>query len=160
MLEHVGVENYGTLGAVIDRCLSVRGLGLIHSIGRAYPGQMDAWTEKRIFPGAHPPTLAEMESIFAPSRLSVLDVENLRMHYARTCQDWLARYESRIDDVVRMFDADFARAWRLYLAASASAFLSSSLQLYQVLFASGRNNDVPLSRAYVYAAELGEPGAG
>ena len=37
---------------------------------------------------------------------------------------------------------------------------ASSIQLYQVLFASGRNNDVPLSRAYVYAAELGEPGAG
>ena len=155
MLEHVGVENYRRLGAVVDRCLSNRGLGLIHSIGRAYPGRMDAWTERRIFPGAHPPTLAEMESIFAPFRLTVLDVENLRMHYARTCQDWLHRYEARIDDVVRMFDADFARAWRLYLAASAAAFLANSLQLYQVLFASGQNNDVPLTRDYVYAAQAG-----
>ncbi len=34
MLEHVGVANYGQLGALVDRVLTPEGRGLIHSIGR------------------------------------------------------------------------------------------------------------------------------
>ena len=57
MLEHVGVENYATLGAVIRRALQGRGRGLIHSIGRNYPAPLHPWIERRIFPGAYPPSL-------------------------------------------------------------------------------------------------------
>lgn len=31
--------------------------------------------------------------VFEPAGLSVLDVENLRLHYARTLEHWQARYE-------------------------------------------------------------------
>ncbi len=33
-----------------------------------------------------------------------------------------------------MFDADFVRAWRLYLCGSIAAFTEGQLQLFQVLF--------------------------
>ena len=56
MLEHVGVENYETWAAVIRRALGGRGRGLIHSIGRNYPAPLQPWIEKRIFPGAYPPS--------------------------------------------------------------------------------------------------------
>ena len=160
MLEHVGVEHYGDLAAVIARCLSPQGLGLLHSIGRSQPCRMDPWIERRIFPGAHPPTLSEMDGIFAPYRLAVLDVENLRMHYARTCRDWRQRFEACFEQVCQRFDARFARAWRLYLAGSEAAFVSGNLQLFQVVFAPAHNNEVPWTRAYVYPG-VGEqrPGA-
>lgn len=150
MLEHVGVDNYQALGGVIDRCLKADGRGLIHSIGLNFPRPMDAWTERHIFPGANPPSLAQMMQIFEPSDFSVLDVENLRMHYAKTLEHWLSRYEDNIDLVTEMFDTEFARTWRLYLAGSLTAFRSGGMQLFQVLFSRGGNNDVPWTRKYMY----------
>jgi cyclopropane-fatty-acyl-phospholipid synthase len=150
MLEHVGVENYRQLGKVAQGVLGDNGRGLIHSIGRNYPAQLHPWIEQRIFPGACPPSLAEMTQIFEPWDLSVLDVENLRLHYARTLLDWLGLFETNVDRVRGMFDEKFVRMWRLYLAGSAAAFTTGTLQLFQVLFATSRNNNVAMTRDHLY----------
>ena len=139
--------------ALIDDVLTPSGRGLIHTIGRNRPMPLDPWIDKRIFPGAYPPGLSEMMQIFEPWRLSVLDVENIRMHYVRTLEHWLERYERAMDQVVGMFDERFARMWRLYLAGSIAAFAVGSLQLFQVVFARETNNDVPWTRAYMYRDE-------
>jgi cyclopropane-fatty-acyl-phospholipid synthase len=151
MLEHVGVANYTTLGEVARRALSGRGRGLIHSIGRNHPAPLQAWIEKRIFPGAYPPSLSEMSQIFEPTNLSVLDVENLRLHYAQTLRHWLALFEGASERVREMFDERFVRMWRLYLAGSVAGFTTGTLQLFQVLFAPGESNDIPWTRADIYA---------
>ena len=153
MLEHVGTEHYRELGAVIDRSLRDSGRGLIHSIGLNYPRHMDAWTERHIFPGACPPTLAQMMQIFEPFDFSVLDVENLRLHYARTLEHWLQRYEDNAGRVSEMFDAAFVRAWRLYLAGSLTAFRSGGMQLFQVTFTRPDQNQLPWTRQYLYTGE-------
>lgn len=152
MLEHVGVDNYRALGGVIDRTLRPGGRGLVHSIGRNRSRMMNPWIDRRIFPGAHPPSLREMMNIFEPWNLSVLDVENLRLHYAKTLEHWLERFESRRDTVREMFDERFVRAWRLYLAGSIAAFRTGSLQLFQVVFRHGDDNALPWSREHVYAS--------
>jgi cyclopropane-fatty-acyl-phospholipid synthase len=151
MLEHVGVENYGTLGKVIGRCLAPDGLGLLHTIGRNAPGPLNGWIERRIFPGAYPPSLGEMMAIFEPLRFSVLDVENLRLHYAQTLRDWRERYTANLDTIHAMYDLPFTRAWDLYLAGAIAGFSTGSLQLYQVVFARGRSNAVPATRAHLYS---------
>lgn len=150
MLEHVGTDHYQELGAVIDRSLKRSGRGLIHTIGLNYPRPMDAWTERHIFPGACPPSLAQMMQIFEPFDFSVLDVENLRLHYARTLEHWLQRYENNIEHVTEMFDAKFARAWRLYLAGSLTAFKAGGMQLFQVSFARADQNHIPWTRQHLY----------
>ena len=150
MLEHVGREQYRTLGQVIDRCLRENGRGLVHSIGRNKPGLMNAWIEKRIFPGAYPPSLMEMMNIFEPNGLSVLDVENIRLHYAKTLEHWLTRFDEHEDSIRPMFDDGFVRAWRLYLAGSIAAFTTGHLQLFQVLFSREHCNELPWSRAHLY----------
>ncbi|MES1981901.1 MAG: cyclopropane-fatty-acyl-phospholipid synthase family protein [Pseudomonadota bacterium] len=150
MLEHVGVANYRELGAVIDRCLKPNGRGLIHTIGLNFPRPMDAWTERHIFPGANPPSLAEMMSIFEPYNFSVLDVENLRPHYAKTLEHWLHRFEENSAQVAEMFDNEFVRSWRLYLAGSLAAFKNGGMQLFQVAFNRAGNNQIPWSRQYLY----------
>src|SRR6185437_9847412 len=93
MLEHVGRENYLRLGQLVRRSLTSQGRGLIHSIGRNRPAPLHPWIERRIFPGAYAPSISEMMQIFEPSNLSVLDIENIRLHYARTLRHWLERYE-------------------------------------------------------------------
>ena len=150
MLEHVGPENYGALGRVIDGCLAPRGTGLIHTIGRNRPEAMNGWIERRIFPGAQPPSLGEMMAIFEPGGFSVLDVENLRLHYAETLRHWMARYLAAFDQVQAARGAGFARVWHLYLAGSTAAFTTGCMQLFQVLFARAGNNDLPASRRHLY----------
>jgi cyclopropane-fatty-acyl-phospholipid synthase len=151
MLEHVGPANYEALGDVARRAIGEHGRGLIHSIGRNRPAQLQPWIEKRIFPGAYPPALSEMSRIFEPWDLSVLDVENLRLHYAQTLRHWLANYELASERVRAMFDERFVRMWRLYLAGSVAAFTTGTLQLFQVVFAPKANNDIPWTRAHLYA---------
>ncbi len=150
MLEHVGPGNYRSLGRLIDSLLTPSGRGLIHTIGRDRPERLNPWIDKRIFPGAYPPTLRQMTDIFEPNRLSVLDVENIRLHYAETLRAWLERYEGNVDKVRALFDETFVRAWRLYLAGSIMAFMHGKLQLFQVLFARSGFNDVAQTRAHVY----------
>jgi cyclopropane-fatty-acyl-phospholipid synthase len=139
------------LGSVIARSLTGAGRALIHSIGRNRPESLHPWIEKRIFPGAYPPSLGEMMQIFEPASLSVLDVENLRLHYARTLRHWLERYERVADKVRSLFsDESFVRMWRLYLSGSIAAFETGILQLFQVLVTKQDNNAIPLTREYMY----------
>ena len=91
-----------------------------------------------------------MMDIFEPNDLSVLDIENLRLHYALTLKHWLGRFEAHRDTVSKMMSEEFVRAWRLYLAGTAAAFRSGNLQLFQVVFARTRDNEISWSRQHVY----------
>lgn len=147
MLEHVGLADYDAFGRVLERSLTESGRGLLHFIGRNQPGELNPWIRRRIFPGAYPPALPEVfERVLEPWNLSVLDVENLRLHYASTLDHWRRRFESASDDVRRMFDETFVRAWRLYLAGSQAAFTTGTMQLFQVVFARGSSNAIPWTR--------------
>lgn len=151
MLEHVGPDHYHELGQVIERSLTEEGLGLIHTISQNRATPMNPWFLQRIFPGSYPPTLREMMAIFEPFNFSVLDVENLRLHYAKTCEHWLERFEQHLDLIGEMFDQTFIRAWRLYLSGCIANFSIGELQLYQVVFSRPANNLVPWTRSYLTA---------
>jgi cyclopropane-fatty-acyl-phospholipid synthase len=150
MLEHVGPENFRQLGDVIYRSLKPEGLALLHTIGRNIATPIDRWTEKRIFPGGCPPSLRQMMDIFETHDFSVLDIENLRLHYARTLECWRDNFESHADQIEQMFDAPFVRMWRLYLNASIATFRTGGMQLFQTVIAHGQNNSVPWTRADLY----------
>jgi cyclopropane-fatty-acyl-phospholipid synthase len=149
MLEHVGPDHYLELGRVIDRSLKDRGVGLIHTIGQNQATPMSPWFLKRMFPGSYPPTIREMMAIFEPFDFTVQDVENLRLHYARTCEHWLGRFEQNLDLIREMFDERFIRTWRLYLSGCIANFYIGTLQLFQVVFSRHTNNSVPWTRAHL-----------
>jgi cyclopropane-fatty-acyl-phospholipid synthase len=138
MLEHVGPDSYPAMGAVIHRAVGDTGRGLVHFIGRNYSQHFSRWIRKRIFPGAHAPSLREAMHLFENWDYAVLDVENLRLHYARTLEHWLERFDKSSERISNMFDASFERAWRLYLAGSIAGFQSGSLQLFQIVFAGSK----------------------
>lgn len=147
MLEHVGAPDYPILGRVIDRSLTDRGRGLLHFIGRNQPAPLNPWIRRRIFPGAYAPTLREVfDQVLEPHALSVLDVENLRLHYAKTLEHWRRRFNNTGSQVATMFDETFVRAWQLYLAGSQASFTTGWMQLFQVLFARGGSNAIPWTR--------------
>jgi cyclopropane-fatty-acyl-phospholipid synthase len=131
MLERVGSSHYADLGHLIHRSLGESGRGLLHFIGRNSPAPLSAWIRKRLFPGAYTPTLREVMEVFEPWDLSVCDVENLRLHYAKTLEHWLSRFERSAHQVSAMFDEKFMRTWRLYLAGSLAAFRVGTMQLFR-----------------------------
>ena len=153
MLEHVAICDYEELGQIVKSCLKPDGRGLIHAIGRTAKGPMNAWIERRIFPGARPPALSQMMQIFEPNNLAVYDVENLRLHYSRTLEMWVQRYEEHIEEITEMMDEEFVKTWSLYLYGSIAAFNSGELQLFQVVFHNAESHNVPWSRHYIYDAD-------
>jgi cyclopropane-fatty-acyl-phospholipid synthase len=153
MLEHVGRACYPEIGAVIHRSLKPEGRGLLHFIGRNYPRPLNSWIHRHIFPGAYPPTLREIADIFEPWDFSIIDIENLRLHYAVTLAHWLERFEGATIQIKKMFDEQFVRTWRFYLAGSQATFLSGYLQLFQVTFTRSTNNQIAWTREHLYQIE-------
>jgi cyclopropane-fatty-acyl-phospholipid synthase len=78
--------------------------------------------------------------------LSVLHVENLQLHYAKTIGLLAAALDSSADQVARIFDDTFVRAWRLYLAGW-EAFTTGRVQLFHVVFAPGKQQRDPARSA-------------
>ncbi len=153
MFEHVGKKYYPIFFRRVKQLLKEGGVGLLHSIGKDAASPSDPWTMKYIFPGGYIPTLAEMTEGAGKVGFSVLDVENLRLHYAKTLDRWTENYERNIDKVKKMFDESFVRRWRLFLVSSAAGFRYSQTRLFQMVFSNGLNNDLPLTRDHIYDHE-------
>ena len=150
MLEHVGARQYDQFGRTCDRCLKSHGRGLIQTIGQNVPEATNPWIDKYIFPGGYLPSPTQLMTIFETGRFSVLDVENLGWHYARTLAHWLARFNYSEREVAGMFDARFVRLWRLYLTGSMVAFSTGVLQLFQVVFSRPPAAPIRWTRAGLY----------
>ena len=152
MLEHVGRRSYAALADVLRRTVKRSGgRGLLHFIGRDVPRPLNAWIRRRIFPGAYVPTLAEVtRDIVAPADMSVVDVENLRLHYARTLAHWSERFAAARERVRGASGEEFCRAWELYLAGSEAAFRTGWMQLFQVVFAPRESTPPFFTRAPLY----------
>jgi cyclopropane-fatty-acyl-phospholipid synthase len=162
MLEHVGLDHFQEFSEIIHRSIGDTGRGLLHFIGRNYPAVFSRWIRKHIFPGGFVPSLRQSLKVLEPKNYSILDVENLRMHYAKTLEHWLERFEKSRHQVTGMYDSRFVRAWRLYLAGSIAAFRGGHLQLFQILFTGSQREPIFWTRDPLYAEsnaelEVGEP---
>jgi cyclopropane-fatty-acyl-phospholipid synthase len=159
MLEHVGLAHYESLAQVLRRVVRrAGGRGLLHFIGRDAPRPLNAWTRRRIFPGGYPPTLAQVaDHVLTPAGMSIVDVENLRLHYARTVAHWCERFKNVKENVRAEYGASFQRAWELYLAGSQAAFATGWMQLFQIVFVPLQAAPPYWTRAEMYAESATEP---
>ena len=150
MFEHVGKQFIPTFMEKAKSLLKRKGIGLLHTIGeeRSMPG--DPWTLKYIFPGGYIPSLDEIVRTMGETGLVPTDIENLRLHYARTVEEWCTRFEAQAKTVEAMFDASFVRMWRMFLNGCVVNFRYGNPRLYQVLFTNGLNNALPFTREYMY----------
>ena len=127
-------------------------LKAIRRFGTPLPGLTRKQADERMFPpGQHGARLKRQRKSAYRERLE--KKQKLRLHYARTLEHWLGRFERNAERVEEMFDVNFTRAWRLYLGGSIAAFTAGTLQLFQVAFARDANNDLPWSREHLYQSE-------
>ena len=148
MVEHVGRENYQLFIDCVRNVMKPGGLFLLHFISglKEHPG--DPWIKKYIFPGGVIPSLREILTCAAERNFHTIDVENLRQHYNRTLLCWVKNFHEHADEVREIFDERFIRMWDLYLSACAATFHNGIIDLHQILFTNGINNDLPLVRWY------------
>ena len=105
---------------------------MIHFIGHVGEFDTEYWIRKHIFPGGWIPSLARAIECMEQSGLEVLDVENLRRHYALTLDAWAERFDANWDAIhaldPKRFDEYFRRKWRTYLWSCAEMFRSPNGQ--------------------------------
>lgn len=148
MVEHVGREKYPLFMDCVRKVMNPGGLFLLHFISGLKEHTGDPWIKKYIFPGGTVPSLREMLSCAAENDFHTMDVENLRLHYNRTLLCWERNFKEHIDVIREMFDEKFVRMWDLYLSSCAATFHNGIIDLHQVLFTQGINNQLPLKRWY------------
>lgn len=150
MLEHVGRSNYDLFFENINAVLKKGGLFLLHYISGLKESEGDAWIKKYIFPGGVIPSFREIIEISADYNYHTIDVESLRLHYTKTLLHWAKNFDDNIDEVKKMFDEKFIRMWRMYLYSCAASFNNGVIDLHQILFVKGVNNNLPMTREYMY----------
>ncbi len=157
-LEHAGRDRLPQVVRAHADALKPGGLGVIHFIGHVGDFATEFYIRKHIFPGGWIPSLSQAIDWMERCGLEVLDVENLRRHYALTLDAWAERFDANWDvihalDPVR-FDERFRRTWRTYLWACAEMFRSkhSRTHLFQVTVSKGNvpAGGYPMSRAFLY----------
>ena len=150
MFEHVGKGFMPEFMEKTRALLKPGGIGLLHTIGKERNTPGDPWTMRYIFPGAYIPILDHVIRTMGRKGLVPVDIENLRLHYAATLDEWGKRFEANVQKIEEMFDWRLARMWRMFLYGSAAAFRWGHIRLYQMLFTNGLNNSLPITREYLY----------
>lgn len=150
MLEHVGRGNHRQYFDTVDRLLLPGGISVLHSITQQTEEAMPAWIDKYIFPGGYVPSVREVTHLLPEYDFHITDYESLRMHYAKTLDEWTKRFEANLDKVRALgYDEEFIRMWRLYLRGSSNSFSYGTFDLSQFIFTKGLKNDLPLTREYI-----------
>ncbi len=160
MFEHVGKKFHPVFFEVVKKLLKPKGIGLLQTIGSSKDKPSDPWLTKYIFPGGFIPTLQLICRIMNQKDLVFFDIEDLRQHYALTLDKWIEGFEENIDKIRKVLikslgsrekAEEFVRMWRLYLNGSSVSFKAGNNHLYQITFSNGSNNQLPLTRNYIYA---------
>lgn len=160
VLEHAGRDQLNAVIRAHADFLKPGGLGMLHFIGHIGPRETELFIRKHVFPGGWIPGLSEVIVEMERCGLEVVDIENLRRHYALTLDVWAERFEQNWDAIhtvnPQRFDERFRRIWRTYLMGCAEMFRSSAgyTHLFQIVFSKGNvtGTNYPMSRAHLYDA--------
>ncbi len=159
-LEHAGRDQIRDVVRAHAECLKPGGVGMLHFIGHVGQFETEFYIRKHIFPGGWIPSLAETITAMEEAGLEVLDIENLRRHYALTLDAWSQRFERHWPEIRALdpakFDERFFRTWRTYLVSCAEMFRSPHGQtyLFQITYSRGNTRHYPMSRAHLYAERV------
>jgi cyclopropane-fatty-acyl-phospholipid synthase len=150
MLEHVGQDHLAEYFSNVNNLLNDKGVSLLHCITSTEVGGNNTWIDKYIFPGGYVPAVRELINCMSDEKFTLIDAENLRLHYGRTLEHWTKNFENALPEIRKTKDETFIRMWRLYLNACAASFNSGNISIHQFVFNKGVNNDLPWTREYMY----------
>jgi len=157
VIEHVGIPNYPAFFGRARMMLKDGGLFLNHGIHHEFHWRRTSQTDflyRHVFPNGDLSGFTETATEMERAGFEIQDVENLRLHYARTCRHWVERLRARGSDARAIVGERVYRTWLLYLTCSAVAFDAGSIGLYQVLMRKQGDRTpgpAPTTREEIYA---------
>jgi cyclopropane-fatty-acyl-phospholipid synthase len=142
MIEAIGHRHYGTFFNNVDRLLTDDGLAVIQAITIA-DQEFDRakrsvdFIKRYIFPGSCIPSVTALtDAMTHSSSCSLVDMEDITPHYARTLSEWQQRFDEQIDSVKNLgYDEHFIRMWRYYLSYCEGGFAERSIGNIQIAVA-------------------------
>jgi cyclopropane-fatty-acyl-phospholipid synthase len=150
MIEAVGWQYFDVFFRRCSELLEPDGLFFLQAIvidDRLYEVEKAArsFSNALIFPGGCLPSVDVIERCIArETDMSMIWLEEIGAHYARTLELWRERFIANTDLAAELgYDEPFRRLWTLWLAMSEAGFRERRLRDVQVLFAKpGRSLDV------------------
>lgn len=161
MVEHVGARNLPAYFSHLSDLLVDGGRLLNHGIttGRRMavrdlaPDNRESFVANYVFPdGSLSPAWQTVRDV-EMAGLELIDVQQLRRHYALTLREWVRRLEAKHDAAVAVASESAYRTWRAYMSASVVGFETNDLGVVQVLAVKG-SDALPLDRSYMAPADL------
>ncbi len=158
VLEHAGRDQLAQVVKSHADFLKPGGLGMLHFIGHVGVRDTEYYIRDHVFPGGWIPSLAQTIVEMERCGLEVVDIENLRRHYALTLDAWCERFDRNWTNIhaldPKKFDERFRRIWRTYLYSCAEMFRSTKLRthLFQIVFSKPNltKDNYPMSRAFLH----------
>ncbi len=138
LTEHIGVRNYPSYFGFLKDKLKPEGRLLNHCITRANNRQSTRtgeFIDRYVFPDGELAAPGRLVSAVHDAGFEVHDVENIRVHYARTLAGWCANLAANWDECVAEVGENTCRVWGLYMAGSRLAFERNEIQLHHILAA-------------------------
>lgn len=152
MIEHVGKDYIEEYFKAVYNLLNDNGISLLHGITGRDEFSVNSWLNKYIFPGGYLPSISKLVNTITDGGFYLIDLESIRMHYAITLEHWAKNFENSLPEIEKIKDETFIRMWWLYLNACIASFESGNIDIHQLLFTKGANNQIPLTRSYIYAS--------
>lgn len=135
MFEHVGSERMDRYFSTLFGLLGPGGRLLNHAISKPGSSKMTGarFIARYIFPDGELVDVGDVVKAMERNGFEVRDVESLREHYVETLRAWVANLQAAWDRAVSLVGEARARAWLLYMSASANAFAEHKISVHQVL---------------------------
>ena len=146
MIEAVGPQFLESYLQQIGALLKPDGLALVQAINM--PEQRYAralknvdFIQRYIFPGSFIPSFgAILEAMRTGSDLVLTQAEDFGFHYARTLNDWNARFDAKRSELQELgYDQAFQRLWHFYFAYCEAGFSERAIGVAHLLMAKPAN---------------------
>jgi cyclopropane-fatty-acyl-phospholipid synthase len=137
MFEAVGERYWATYFQTIRERLTSNGVAVVQTISiseQLFPSYRTSsdYIRHHIFPGGMLPSVSRFKQEAERAGLGVQDVFSFGQCYARTCREWLQRFDAALPEIRALgYEEGFLRGWRLYLAMCAGAFALGRTDVHQ-----------------------------
>ena len=102
------------------------------------------WIQKHIFPGSLLPSVGAInKAINNTSDMTMISLEEMGLHYARTLAEWRKSFNNALADVKKLgFDDRFIRKWNYYLCYCEGAFAMRNINVMQLVYSRPNNLNI------------------
>ncbi len=152
MIEAVGSQNVPRFFDKVSSLLRPGGLMALQGITynepdfESYKNSVD-FIRKYIFPGGCLISVSQVkESIKAKTDLTLVDLEDITQHYARTIKHWRQNFIKSIPEIRSLgFSESFIRIWEFYFVYCEAGFLENLIGDFQFVFAKPDTKEIHIT---------------